>query len=107
VLAGYLAILLFACVAIAVGMFASSLTQNQIIAGFGAFVVLLMLFMIGLADPGDNGAISAVVNYVSITDHVQNLFKGLIEVRDVVYFLSLTGIFLFFTKQSVESVRWR
>ena len=107
VLTGYLAIVLFVCVAISVGLFASSLSHNQIIGMTVTFVILLMMFVIGMLDAGEQTALGKVVNYLSVTEHVQNLFKGLIDTKDIVYFLSLSWLFIFLTKQSVESVRWR
>jgi ABC-2 type transport system permease protein len=107
VLTGYLGIVGFACVGIAIGMFASSLTQNQIIAMVISFVCMLMLFVIGMIDPGDDTNLGKLVRYLAVSEHAGNLMKGMIDTKDLVYFASLTTLFIFLTKQSVESVRWR
>lgn len=107
VLTGYLGILGFVCIGIAVGMFASSLTQNQIIAMVISFVFMLMLFVIGMIDPGEDTVLGQVVRYLSLSEHAGNLMKGLIDTKDLAYFGSITALFIFLTKQSVESVRWR
>lgn len=107
VLSGYLGIVLFVGAAIAVGLFASSLTENQIIAAVVCFVMLLGLFIIGILVQGESTALGKIVSYLSIQEHIENMLKGLINTRDVVYFLSITAFFLFLTKRSVDSVRWR
>jgi ABC-2 type transport system permease protein len=107
VLTGYLGIIGFICVGIAVGLFASSLTKNQIIAMVISFVFLLMLFIIGMVAPAEGTAIGEVVRYLSVASHAQNLMRGLIDTKDIIYFASLTILFIFLTKQSVDSVRWR
>ena len=107
VLTGYLGILGFSCMGIAIGMFASSLTQNQIIAMVITFVILVMFFVIGSLDPGEESAFSTIVRYLAINDHTQNLVRGVIDTKDLVYFGSITALFIILTKQSVESVRWR
>ncbi len=107
VVTGYLAILGFACIGISVGMFASSLTQNQIIAMVITFVCMFMFFIIGMISPGEETVLGKVVSYVSIYQHTKDPLRGLIDTKDIVYFASLSLLFIFLTKQSVESVRWR
>lgn len=107
ILTGYLGIIGFACVGIAIGMFASSLTQNQIIAMVISFVVMLMLFVIGMVDPGEESLFGKIVQYLSVGEHASNLMRGIVDTKDICYFGSLTALFIFLTKQSVESVRWR
>ena len=53
------------------------------------------------------GASSVVLKYVSITDHFQELLKGLVDTKDLVYFATVLVVCLFLTQRSVESVRWR
>ncbi len=107
VVTGYMGLILFLCAGIAVGLFASSLTENQIIAAVVCFVVLLGMFIIGLVAPGESTKFGQLISYLSIQDHFENLIKGIIDTRDIIYFLTISAFFLFLTKRSMESVRWR
>lgn len=107
VLSGYLGVLLFGGCGLSIGLFASSLTENQIIAAVASFVLLLFLFIIGILVQGETTALAKMISYISIQEHIENLLKGVVNTKDVVYFLSICAFFLFLTKRSLESVRWR
>jgi ABC-2 type transport system permease protein len=106
VLTGYLGVALFAAAGVAIGLFASSLTENQIIAAVVTFVILLFMFIINFIGERE-GLVFSIVQYLSVTEHIRNLLKGVLDTRDVVYFASVSLLFLFLTKRSLESVRWR
>jgi len=105
--AGYLGLLLMGGCFISVGLLISSLTKNQIGAGFVTFAVFLMLWVINwLADSsGPTG--QAVLSFLSITDHFDDFTKGIIDTKHVVYYLSFITFGLFLTAKSVDSERWR
>ena len=105
--AGYLGLLLMGGCFIAVGLLISSLTKNQIVAGFMTFAVFLMLWVINwLADSaGPTGR--AVLSFLSITDHFDDFTKGIIDTKHVIYYLSFITFGLFLTAKSVDSERWR
>ncbi|HEX2456753.1 MAG TPA: ABC transporter permease subunit [Vicinamibacterales bacterium] len=105
--AGYLGLLLMGGCFIAVGLLISSLTKNQIVAGFMTFAVFLMLWVINwLADSaGPTGR--AVLSFLSITDHFDDFTKGIIDTKHVIYYLSFITFGLFLTSKSVDSERWR
>jgi ABC-2 type transport system permease protein len=105
--AGYLGLLLMGGCFISVGLLISSLTKNQIVAGFVTFAVFLMLWVINwLADSsGPTG--QAVLSFLSITDHFDDFTKGIIDTKHVVYYLSFITFGLFLTAKSVDSERWR
>jgi ABC-2 type transport system permease protein len=106
-IAGMLALYLTALSFVAVGNFTSALTSNQIIATISALVILLLLFVINWPAEGAGPAVSAVLNYLSVSSHFSKMAKGVIETTDLVYFASLTSIFLFLTHRAVESNRWK
>jgi gliding motility-associated transport system permease protein len=106
-LAGYLGLALMASVFLAVGTLISSFTDNVVIAYVGALFALLVLYTIGWLGETVQGAAGAIVRYASITEHFQELTKGIIDTKDLVYFATLLVIGLFLTQRSVESVRWR
>ena len=105
--AGYLGLLLMGGCFISVGLLISSLTKNQIVAGFVTFAVFLMLWVINwLADSsGPTG--QAVLSFLSITDHFDDFTKGIIDTKHLAYYLSFITFGLFLTAKSVDSERWR
>ena len=106
-LAGYAGLLLMAISFLAIGTLVSSFTDNVVIAYTGALFALLLLYTIGWLGETVQGPLGALVKYVSITDHFQELLKGLIDTKDLVYFATVLVVSLFLTQRSVESVRWR
>ncbi|HLG19400.1 MAG TPA: ABC transporter permease subunit [Bdellovibrionota bacterium] len=107
VFTGYVGVILFASAGVAVGLFASSLTENQIIAAVISFVILLFMFIINFIGQNEGTFVFEVVKYLSVAEHIRNLLRGLMDTRDVVYFLSFIVVFLFLTKRSIESTQWR
>jgi len=105
--AGYLGLLLLATAFVTVGLLTSSFTENQIIASVSCLVVLLLFYVI--AWPADTAGplLGAVLKYLSLTEHFSEMVKGVIDTKDLVYFLSVIVLALFLTHRSVESVRWR
>jgi len=107
VVTGYLGVILFSAAAISIGMFASSLTENQIIAAVITFLILLFMFIINFVGQKEGNLFFSILQYFSVSDHIRNLLRGLIDTRDAVYFLSISVLFLFLTKISIESMKWR
>lgn len=105
--AGMLGLYLTAISFVAVGNFTSALTSNQIIATISALVILLLLFVISWPAEGAGERVAGVLTYLSVSAHFSSMIKGVIETKDLVYFASLTGIFLFLTHRAVESSRWK
>jgi len=106
-LSGYLGLLLMATTFLAIGTLISSFTDNVVIAYVGTLFTLLLLYTIGWLGETVQGVAGALIKYASITDHFQELTKGIIDTRDLIYFVTLLVIGLFLTQRSVESVRWR
>jgi len=104
---GALALLLFGCCFIAVGLFISSLTRNQIVAAALSFSVFLGMWTLGWADDPSAGPVAKAVAYMGITTHLDDLMKGVLALKDLVFYLSLIVFGLFLAHQSVESQRWR
>jgi ABC-2 type transport system permease protein len=106
----FIGIFLFGALYISVGCFASSLTRNQIIAAMNAFVLGLGLFLIGYLTfilPTRPGWQSALLAHVSMIEHMKDFTRGIVDTRQVVFYLSLTALFLFLTLKVVESRRWK
>jgi ABC-2 type transport system permease protein len=107
ILTGYLGLVLVGATFLAVGLLISSLTENQIVAGFGTFGVLLGFWVIGWGADFAGGTMRTVLQYLSITEHMDAFSRGLVDTKDVVYYASAIAIALFLTLRSLESKRWR
>jgi ABC-2 type transport system permease protein len=106
--AGYLGVVLLGASFLALGLFASSLTENQIIAGVVGFALLLLFWVIGFAQElWAGGVLGRVMQVLSLTEHYDSFSKGVINTRELVYFASFIFFFLFLTKRQLESRRWR
>lgn len=96
VVSGYLAITLLGGYFLSVGVFASTLAKNQIVAAILAFGMLIPIFSAGLAesminDPGKRD----VLSYFNLWDHMEEFARGVVDTRRLVYYLSATAFFLF------------
>lgn len=106
VILGYVGVLLLGGACLALGLFASSLTTNQIIAAISAFVLLLLFWLIG-AQQDVGSAPGGILAAISLREHLPNLAKGVIDTKDVLYYACFTYFFFFLTKRQLESRRWR
>ena len=104
---GYLGLLLLAITFVTIGLFASSLTENQIIAAVTGLVMLLLLFVIAWPADSAGKIVGDVLRYVSVTEHFAGLVKGVIDSKSLIYFVTMIAGWLFLTQRSVESIRWR
>jgi ABC-2 type transport system permease protein len=104
---GYLGMLLLGGCFIAAGLLISSLTRNQIIAGVITFVVFLMLWVMNWMTDFTSSTVGSLLNYVSITSHLNDFARGIIDTKHVIYYLSFITFGLFLTYKAVDSERWR
>lgn len=108
ILASYLGLLLSGGVFLAWGLFASSLTENQIISAAISFGFLLTLWIIGFMGQVLAGTpMGDILTYLSLITHFENFNKGLIDTSDIAYAVGMIGLGLFMTYQVVESQRWK
>jgi len=107
IVAGYLGLLLMGSCFISVGLLISSLTKNQIVAGFMTFAVFLMLWVINWIGASSGPTTQAVVSYLSIIEHFDDFARGIIDTKHVIYYLTFITFGLFLTAKSVDSERWR
>jgi len=104
---GYLGLLLLGMSFLAVGLFASSLTSNQMVSAVIAFVILLILFVISQVAGSVSSGVGDFLSKFSLTDHFDSFPRGIIDLKDVVFYLTFTAVVLFFTIQVVEGRRYR
>jgi len=107
IIGSYMGLFLAVGCYISIGLFFSSLTENQIIALIVGFLVSLGFWLIYWGSQTTSGVLAEFFAYVSIIDHFNNFSKGLIESSDVIYFFSFIGFWLFCTYLVLESKRWR
>ena len=102
-----LGVLLQAAALLAIGIFISTLTRNQIIAGAITFGVCLLIFVLGWVGEFQYSTWAQVMTYMSTTTHMQSFLKGVIDTKDAIYYVSAIFLGLFLTARSLESLRWR
>lgn len=104
---GALALWLLGSCFLALGAFISTVTRNQIVAGILSFCLFLGIWTLGwLQDPTSSAPVRAL-GYLGVTNHMEDLVKGVVDTKDIIFYLSFIGFGLFLTQQSVESRRWR
>lgn len=110
IVAGYVGLALVGAAWTAIGLFASSLTGNQIIAavvGIGVLLCFEYLFGVVAGYAANAGMVGSVFAYLDTSSHADTLWQGRILLRDAVYFVTLTLGALFLTARVLESRRWR
>ena len=107
VLVAYLGLALQGGCLLAIGTFISTTTKNQIVAGGVTFFVCLLLWLLSWFTAFDATVPAQVVNYLSIVTHFENFGKGVLDSKDVVFYISFIFFALFATSRSMESLRWR
>ena len=107
VISSYLGSFLLGTAIIPIGMFFSSLTENQIVAAFTTLSVLLALWILLISSQLFSYPLNEVISYLSIAGH-QDTFKiGLVGFKDILYYMTVSIFWLFLTWMSIESARWR
>src|SRR6185295_12312099 len=107
ILTAYLGLLLYGLAIVAIGLFISTLTENQIIAAVISFGAIMMLWLVDvLASNADSGS-KDVLTYLSILSHLDDFMKGVLSTSHVIFYLSLMLVALFMTYRSIDSLRWR
>jgi len=105
-LTGYIGLVLMGAMFAAVGLFASSLTENQIVAAIVTFGILLSFWIIGWLAAFVSGPMGAVLTHLSILEHNDTFAKGVLDTKDVIYYVDFTVLALFLALRSLEARRW-
>jgi ABC-2 type transport system permease protein len=106
-IANALGLLLFGAALLALGMCFSAFARNQITAGIASMIVFLMLWILDWTQSFSTGRVAGVLSYMSLSTHLDNFAKGVIDLTDVVYFVSLVALGIFLTARSVEALKGR
>ncbi len=106
----FLGVALLGGLFISIGCFASSLTRSQIVAAMFSFALGISLFMLSFlsnALTGEAGWVNKLFAHISLVEHMRDFARGVVDIRALVLYLSLTTLFLFLTLKTVESRRWK
>ena len=106
VITGYLGLLLMGGVYIAIGIFASSITENQIVAFIVSLLIILALFMADKVLVFVPPAVASTLEFISIDYHFENIARGVIDSRNLIYFGSVLGFALLLATTSLERRKW-
>ncbi len=107
ILTGYLGLLLEGGAFLALGIFTSSATENQIVAAVTSFAGLLFLWVLGWSQGVVGAELGAALKAVSLGSHFEGFPKGLVDTADLAYFALFIGVFIFVTIRSLEAKRWK
>jgi len=103
---GYLGLFLAGSVYASMGLFASSLTDNQVVGFIIAIFFVLIFFLIDKLLIFMPNAISGTIQYLSIDYHLSNISRGILDTRNLIYFLSMIGLFILLTIESLSARKW-
>jgi ABC-2 type transport system permease protein len=107
ILSGYLGLILYGAALLAIGVFISTLTENQIVAVIITFGISLLLLFISVFSASAVGLAKNVIEYLSLTSHLDQFIQGIIDTSHVIYYLSFAFVGLFLAYRSLESMRWK
>lgn len=103
---GYLGILLFGGATFSIGLFTSSLSRNQIVAAILGVGILLILWLLNAASSVAGPPLSQVISFLALSEHFLDFPKGVIDSKDVIYYLSVMAVGLFLATRTLETRRW-
>jgi|TARA_B110000914_G_scaffold96028_1_gene84345 ABC-2 type transport system permease protein len=106
VFTGYLGLLLVGSVYASVGMFSSAVTDNQVISFIVGIAIIFVFWLFDKVLIFMPGFLAGTIQYLSVEYHLSNISRGVIDTRNLIYFGSVIGFFLFLTTRLVESRRW-
>ncbi|HHV60881.1 MAG TPA: ABC transporter permease [Clostridiaceae bacterium] len=106
IVGGYVGFILLGATFISIGVFASSLTENQIIAAVVAFVMLLVMWLMDAISSMLSGLLSKALSWFSLLARYSEFNLGILNISPIVYYLSFTAVFIFLTVRVIEKRRW-
>ena len=104
---GYIGLILYGMAALSVGILTSTLTSNQIIAAVVGTGILVVLYATSFIGDVVTGVWATIFNQLGFTSHFNDFDRGIIDSTHIVYFVTVTALFLFLSIRALESRRWR
>jgi ABC-2 type transport system permease protein len=102
----YLGLVLFSAAAVSIGLLVSSLTDSQAVSFFITFFILLLAWFVGGIADWTGGALGDVLRYISFDTRMDGFMRGVVDTRDIVFFLSIAVVCLTFAFRKLESRKW-
>jgi ABC-2 type transport system permease protein len=106
IITAYIGLILLSGIFAGVGIFTSSLTENQVIAFIICFLIIFALYLLNRVLVYLPASLASILEYISVDYHFSNIARGVIDTRDIIYYLSGITILLFLTRTSLESRKW-
>ena len=103
---GYLTFLLIGASFISIGIFESSLTENQIVSSLISLAILLMISLLDVITSLTSGVIAKILDAFSLLSRYQDMNSGILDFTSIIYYLSFTAVFLFLTTRVIDKRRW-
>lgn len=107
ILTGFLGLALYSLAFVSIGMSISAFTENQVVAAIGSMVALLLLYVIHSPAESVGGTAGEVLNYLSPLLQAQDMVKGVVQIKSLVYFVSLSVLGIFMAQRALDAQRWR
>ncbi|MFQ5688069.1 MAG: ABC transporter permease [Candidatus Scalindua sp.] len=107
IFSSYIGLILMGGLFVSVGLLVSSFTKNQVVAAVIGIVSLIILWVIGFLSTYGEGWFYETLRYSGTFDHWESFTKGIVDTRDVIYYVSFSALLLFITVRNVESRKWR
>ncbi|MEE9585019.1 MAG: ABC transporter permease [Candidatus Brocadiales bacterium] len=107
IISSYIGLTLMGGMFISVGLLMSALTRNQVIAGVSGIVALVILFFVGYAASGTESWYASALQYIGTYGHWEPFTKGLVDTKDIIYYITIMSLCLFIAVRVVESRKWR
>jgi ABC-2 type transport system permease protein len=107
IIGGYVGLALLGATFLSIGLFTSSLSRNQVVAALLAFGAMLILWLVDVAGSLFGPPVGDVVAYLSMSAHYFDFLRGIVDTKDVIFYLSATAGFLFLSVQMLQLRRWR
>ena len=106
VFTGYLGLLLVGAVYASIGIFSSAVTDNQVISFIIGIAIIFIFWIFDKILVFMPDMLAGIIQYISVEYHLSNISRGVVDTRNLIYFGSIIGFFLFMTTRLVESRRW-
>lgn len=103
---GYLAFLLVGAAFVSIGVFASSLTENQIVAAIISFGILLLVNLMDAIKSYTGGFLAKILDALSLLSRYNDMNSGILDFTTIIYYLSFTAVFIFLTTRVIDKRRW-
>jgi len=107
IISGYIGLLLLGGAFLSVGLFTSSLSRNQVVGAVLGFGAMLILWLVDIAGRLLGPPVSDIVTYMSMSQHYFDFVRGIIDTKDVIFYLSVMAAFLLLSVQMLQLRRWR